>query len=125
MAQLGNNILVFLNGTAIAGTKSNEIQTECEMIEITNMTSAQWRQFVAGRKQWTVSTGFLVLAGADITKLLTVGTTYTLQFRDRAGSNIIEGQAILKTCKISATRGNLATGAFSFQGTGELAVPQQ
>ena len=124
MAQLGNNILVFLNGTAIAGTKSNEIQTDCEMIEITNMTSAQWRQFIAGRKQWTVSTGFLVLAGADITKLLTVGTTYTLQFRDRAGSNIIEGQAILKTCKISATRGNLATGAFSFQGTGELAVPQ-
>jgi len=125
MAQLGNNILVFLNGTAIAGTKSNEIQTDCEMIEITNMTSAQWRQFIAGRKQWTVSTGFLVLAGADITKLLTVGTTYTLQFRDRAGSNIIEGQAILKTCKISATRDNLATGSFSFQGTGELDVPQQ
>ena len=125
MAQLGNNILVFLNGTAIAGTKSNEIQTDCEMLEITNMSSADWRKFMAGRKQWTVSTGFLVLAGADITKLLTVGTTYTLQFRDRAGSNIIEGQAILKTCKISATRGNLATGAFSFQGTGELAVPQQ
>ena len=121
MAQLGNNILVYLNGTAIAGTKSNEIQTECEMIEITNMTSAQWRQFIAGRKQWTVSTGFLVLAGADIKKLLNVGTTYTLRFRDRAGSNIIEGQAILKTCKISATRGNLATGAFSFQGSGELA----
>jgi predicted secreted protein len=121
MAQLGNNILVFLNGTAIAGTKSNEIQTDCEMIEITNMTSAQWRQFIAGRKQWTVSTGFLVLAGADIKKLLNVGTTYTLRFRDRAGSNIIEGQAILKTCKISATRGNLATGAFSFQGSGELA----
>jgi predicted secreted protein len=121
MAQLGNNILVYLNGTAIAGTKSNEIQTDCEMIEITNMTSAQWRQFIAGRKQWTVSTGFLVLAGADIKKLLNVGTTYTLRFRDRAGSNIIEGQAILKTCKISATRGNLATGAFSFQGSGELA----
>ena len=124
MAQLGNNILVYLNGTAIAGTKSNEIQTDCETLEVTNPSSAQWRQFIAGRKQWTVSTGFLVLAGADITKLLTVGTTYTLQFRDRAGSNIVEGQAILKTCKISATRGNLATGAFSFQGTGELAVPQ-
>lgn len=121
MAQLGNNILVFLNGTAIAGTKSNEIQTDCEMIEITNMTSAQWRQFVAGRKQWTVSTGFLVLAGADIKKLLNVGTTYTLRFRDRAGSNAVEGQAILKQCKISAARGSLATGSFTFQGSGELA----
>jgi len=121
MAQLGNNILVYLNGTAIAGTKSNEIQTECDMIEVTNQNSAQWRQYLAGRKNWSVSTGFLVLAGADIKKLLNVGTTYTLRFRDRAGSNIIEGQAILKTCKISATRGNLATGAFSFQGSGELA----
>ena len=121
MAQLGNNILVYLNGTAIAGTKSNEIQTDCDMIEVTNQNSAQWRQYLAGRKNWSVSTGFLVLAGADIKKLLNVGTTYTLRFRDRAGSNIIEGQAILKTCKISATRGNLATGAFSFQGSGELA----
>lgn len=121
MAQLGNNILVYLNGTAIAGTKSNEIQTECDMIEVTNQNSAQWRQYLTGRKNWSVSTGFLVLAGADIKKLLNVGTTYTLRFRDRAGTNFVEGQAILKTCKISATRGNIATGAFSFQGTGELA----
>ena len=120
MAQLGNNILVFLNGTAIAGTKSNEIQTDCEMIEITNMTSAQWRQFVAGRKQWSVSTGFLVLAAADTKKLLDVGTTYTLRFRDRAGTSILQGQAIMKQCKISAARGSLATGAFTFQGSGEL-----
>lgn len=124
MAQLGNNILVYLNGTAIAGTKSNEIQTDCDMIEVTNPNSAQWRQFLAGRKQWTVNTAFLVLSASDTQKLLNIGTTYTLQFRDRSGSSILQGQAILKTCKISATRGNLATGAFSFQGTGELAVPQ-
>ena len=121
MAQLGNNILVYLNGTAIAGTKSNEIQTDCDTIEVTNASSAQWRQFMAGRKQWTVSTGFLVLAGADIKKLLNVGTTYTLRFRDRAGTSILQGQAIMKHCKISAARGSLATGSFTFQGSGELA----
>ena len=124
MAQLGNNILVFLNGTAIAGTKTNEIQTDCEMLEITNMSSADWRQFMAGRKQWTVSTNFLVMASADVTKLLNIGTTYTLQFRDRSGSVIIQGQAILKTCKMNTPKGSLATGSFSFQGSGELAVPQ-
>lgn len=121
MAQLGNNILVYLNGTAIAGTKSNEVQTECDVIEVTNANSAQWRQFLAGRKQWTVSTGFLVLAAADIKKLLNVGTTYTLRFRDRDGTSILQGQAILKQCKISAARGSLATGSFTFQGCGELA----
>lgn len=121
MAQLGNNILVYLNGTAIAGTKSNEIQTECDMIEMTNQNSAQWRQYLAGRKNWSVSTGFLVLAAADTKKLLNVGTTYTLRFRDRAGTSILQGQAIMKQCKISAARGSLATGSFTFQGSGELA----
>lgn len=121
MAQLGNNILVYLNGTAIAGTKSNEIQTECDMIEVTNQNSAQWRQYLAGRKNWSVSTGFLVLAAADTKKLLNVGMTYTLRFRDRAGTSILQGQAIMKQCKISAARGSLATGSFTFQGSGELA----
>lgn len=121
MAQLGNNILVYLNGTAIAGTKSNEIQTECDMIEVTNQNSAQWRKYLAGRKNWSVSTGFLVLAAADTKKLLNVGTTYTLRFRDRAGTSILQGQAIMKQCKISAARGSLATGSFTFQGSGELA----
>ena len=121
MAQLGNNILVYLNGTAIAGTKSNEIQTECDMIEVTNQNSAQWRQYLAGRKNWSVSTGFLVLAAADTKKLLNVGTTYTLRFRDRAGTSILQGQAIMKQCKISAARGSLATGSFTFKGSGELA----
>ena len=36
MAQLGNNILVYLNGNGHAGTKSNEIQTDCETLEVTN-----------------------------------------------------------------------------------------
>ena len=121
MAQLGNNILVYLNGTAIAGTKTNEIQTECDVIEVTNQNSAQWRQYLAGRKNWSVSTGFLVLAAADTKKLLNVGTTYTLRFRDRAGTSILQGQAIMKQCKISAARGSLATGSFTFQGSGELA----
>ena len=124
MAQLGNNIMVFLGGTIIAGTRSNEIQTDCEMMETTNPDSGEWRKFLAGRKQWTGSTAFLVLTASDIKKLLNVGTTYTLQFRDRTGTNVIQGQAILKTCKIESAKGSLVQGSFAFQGTGALAEPQ-
>lgn len=124
MAQLGNNILVYLNGTAIAGTKANEIQIDCETIEITNTTSAQWRKFVAGRKTWTVSTSFLVLASADIKKVLESGTIFTLQIRDRQGSAILQGQAILKTSKMSFPMAALATGSISFQGSDELQIIQ-
>lgn len=125
MAQNGNNILVYLNGTAIAGTRSNKIHTDCETIEVTNPNSAEWRLFRAGRKQWTVNVGFLVLASTDARKSLNIGTTYTLQFRDRQGTVLLSGQAIMKQCEIDFVRGNLATGSFSFQGSGELAVPQQ
>lgn len=124
MAQLGNNILVYLNGTAIAGTKVNEIQIDCETIEITNTSSAQWRKFIAGRKTWTVSTSFLVLASADIKKVLESGTIFTLQIRDRQGSAILQGQAILKTSKMSFPKTALATGSISFQGSDELSIIQ-
>lgn len=118
----GNNILIYLGGTAIAGTKSNEIQTDCDMIEVTNPSSGAWRQYVAGRKEWTVQTSFLVTAVTNIRQLLNVGTSYTVVFKDRASTSgaSVTGTAILKTCKISAIRGNLVTGSFAFQGTGTL-----
>ena len=120
MALLGNNILVYLNGTVIAGTRSNKIQTECEMMEVTNPGSADWKLFHAGRKQWAVNVGFLVLASTDARHALNSGTTYTLQFRDRQGTVLLSGQAIMKQCEIDYVQGSLATGSFSFQGSGEL-----
>ena len=32
MAVLGNNVIVYMNGTAIAGTKSDELQVDCDTI---------------------------------------------------------------------------------------------
>ena len=109
-----------MNGTAIAGTKSNQLKTDCQMIEIANPSSGEWQQFMAGRKNWSVQTSFLVTAVADIRKLLTIGTTVTLVFRDRSNTSSVSGQAIVKSCTIESTRGSLAHGDFAFQGTGEL-----
>lgn len=120
MAINGNNIYVTQNGTIIAGTKSNEIQTESEMIEISNPSSGDWRQYMAGRKNWSIQVSFLVTAVANIRQLLNVGTQYTLVFRDRAGSTSVTGTALLKTCKITSTKGSLVQGSFAFQGTGQL-----
>lgn len=116
----GNNILIYMNGSAIAGTKSNDVQTECETIEISSPSIGDWRAFMAGRKSWSVQTSFLVTATSSVRQLLNVGTSYTLVFRDRTNTYSVSGTAILTTCKITATRGNLCTGSFAFQGTGAL-----
>ena len=118
----GNNIFVTLGCTIIAGTRSNEIQTDCDMIEISNPNSGDWRQYMAGRKDWSVQTSFLVTNVTNIRQLLNIGTSYNLVFRDRNSTSgaSVSGTAILKTCKISSVRGNLVTGSFAFQGTGAL-----
>lgn len=125
MAINGNNIIIgTMSGTTftpLAATKSNEIQSDCEMIEISSQSVGDWRAFMAGRKSWSVQTSFLVTAASDIRKVLTVGTSYTLLLRDRTNTSSVTGTAILQTCKISAIRGNLCTGSFVFKGNGALA----
>ena len=124
MAINGNNIIITLNGTAIAGTKTNEIQSDSETIEITSATDQTWKAFIAGRKSWSFTAGFLLLDNADVRKLLTVGTKYTviIKARNSVTHDQLTGSAILKTCKFTASRGKLSEGSFSFQGTGPLHI---
>ena len=122
MAVLGNNIIVFMNGQAIAGTKSDEIQVDCETIEIASATDQAWTHYISGRKSWSLTVGWLVLANTDVRKALLVGSSVTIKIKGRgeSDSNGVTGAAILKTVKITATRGNLAQGSFAFVGNGPL-----
>ena len=122
MATLGNNILVLMGGTAIAGTKSNEIQVDCETIEIASSTDQEWTHHLAGRKSWSLTVSWLLLANTDVRKALQVGSSVTIKFKGRGATdaNGLSGSAIIRTCKISAVKGNIATGSFQFVGNGAL-----
>ena len=122
MAVLGNNILVFMNGQAIAGTKSDEIQVDCETIEIASATDQAWTHYISARKSWSLTVGWLVLANTDVRKALLVGSTVTIKIKGRGDTdaNGLQGSAIIRTCKITAVRGNLAQGSFAFVGNGPL-----
>lgn len=124
MAITGNYIMVLRDGVLIAGTKSNEVQSACDMEEVSSPLTGTWREYKSGKKGWTVGVGFLILAMSNATELLSVGETYTLRFCDRNG-NGVEGTALLKTCNIRATIGTLAQGSFAFQGTGPLVEVEQ
>ena len=121
MAVLGNNIIVYMNGTAIAGTKSDELQVDCETIEIASATDQGWTHYISGRKSWSLTVGFLVLANADIRKVLNNGSNVTLKIMGRGDNNsAITGNAIMRTHKMTFTRGNLAQGSIQFIGNGPL-----
>ena len=122
MAKTGNYIIVYRGGTAIAGVKSNEIQGDCDMIEVASTTSGSWKEYIAGRKEWSVNVSYLLLTDSDMLQLLNEGTAYTLKIggRSATNANMVTGTAILKTCRIVATQGNLAQGSFVFKGSGAL-----
>lgn len=115
----GNNIIVLWDGTPIGAAKSGEINSGVDTIEVASSTTGQWRTFIAGRKDWSVSVGYLVLADTGLADLLKVGTTYTIKVSGR-GTGYVTGSAVLTTCKITANRGNLVTGSFAFRGSGAL-----
>lgn len=121
MAANGNTLLIYANGTLIAGTKSNEIKTLCDLIETS--TSSRWRSYIAGRKSWSVTVGYLVAsAAAGVNALLTVGGSYTISIRNRSGSTIASGAAICEEATVRAVKGSLMQGTFTFRGNGTLST---
>lgn len=122
MAVLGNNIIVYMNGQAIAGTKSDEIQVESDTIEVASATDQEWTHYISGRKSWSLTVGWLVLANQDVRKMLLAGSVVTIKIKGRGESDSsgVTGSAILRTVKVTATRGNLAQGSFAFVGNGPL-----
>ena len=124
----GNNIFISLTGSAVpfAATRSNEIQSECEMIEISSPNISNWRQYISGRKEWSFTVNWLVGNNSGVDQLLNVGTQYNIAIYKRVGNTntkVLQGTALLKTCKINATRGNIASGSFQFVGNSALTAP--
>lgn len=130
MAVLGNNIYISVGvGTSssiIAGTKTNSIKVGAEMIEVSSPLSDKWKEFIAGRNEWSFTVGYLVLQDSQVLDLLNVGTKVNIQVVGRNGTSavvLLQGDAFIKEFDMNLTRGNLAQGSCSFQGTGPLTAP--
>lgn len=118
----GKKIIVKVGGTAIAGAKSCEISIKGDQIETASPTTGEWRDFIAGRKEWSVTCGHLIPASGTPLKsnAAMVNTVVTLIIETDMTGDTLTGQAIVETWKASGTVGNLATGTFQFRGKGAL-----
>lgn len=116
----GNYIVISVNGTPIAACKSGELQNGCEAIEIASATQQTFKEFLAGRAEWSVNANYLVTTAANLEDVLLVRSTVTISIADRAGTVTMQGQAIVTGCKQTYTRGNIANGSFQFKGTGAI-----
>lgn len=116
----GRDVMIYRDDVLIAGTRANELQVGCETIEIASETTADWREYVAGRKDWQMSVSTLLSTTADLEDALTIGTVVRLVFRDREGTGGVQGRAIVEQYKATANVGDIVKGSFQFKGTGAL-----
>lgn len=131
MAQNGNDLIVYYGTTAIARTKSNDVQVDAELIEVSSPLTGLWENYITGRKSGTISVSYLVVGdssaigvsgGNGVRDLLQAGNSFTLKFKQRGADDSagVSGTFILKTVKITAQRGALVQGSFQFVLNGEL-----
>ena len=122
----GKDIIIILsqNGTALASTavKSHDITTAADTIEKASSTQQTWREYVTGRKGWSINMSYLVNAGAKIHWELLIGETFNVTISDINSSYRLVGIAILETAKQTYTVGNLANGSFVLKGSGPLST---
>lgn len=127
----GRNLIVSIDGRAIAAARSCDVVVSSDTIETSSPTSGLWRDYIAGHKGWSVAVGCLLDAYAiggieQIQSVLWAGTDMvgkkvTLSWSELGSSlNRVSGQAIIDTWRVTGTVGNLCQGSFSFTGTGVL-----
>lgn len=117
----GGMFIVKATGLNIYGAKSDDIEVVCGTNEVVSPTQGNWREFIAGRKEWQLTTNYLLQStGNEIDKVLNVGIKYPVMFIDTTSDHMLAGEAIMVSAKISAIKGNLVTGSFQFKGTGAL-----
>ena len=85
----GNDIIIgTMSGstfTALAAVKGHEIQSGADVIEKASATQQDWKEHIAGRKEWGISMNYLVLGNArtNVRDVLKAGTTYVLRVKDQ------------------------------------------
>ena len=120
----GNDLILkdSSNGIVLAASKSLELNINGETIEVGRTSGEMWRQFITGRKDWSISVSTLVGSGQFTASAAMIGQTYGVKFVDgqSATAALLSGTCICKQVKISVQKGSIAKGSFVFQGTGAL-----
>jgi predicted secreted protein len=128
MAFLGKDLKILTPitggyGTIIAASRSCEVNVEGDQLEVSSPNDGQWHHYIASRKGWSISVGYLLGAGTFPTEVAMVNTTVTIVVSD--GTTKMQGSAIVKSWHASGNLGNLATGSFVFLGNGPLSPVTQ
>lgn len=56
----GRNLIIAVDGSTIAGSKSCSVDVQADTIKVSSPTDGEWEHIIAGRKSWQVQTSHLL-----------------------------------------------------------------
>lgn len=122
--QKGNDLIISADGAALAASKSCSIDMEVDTKEVALAGAGSSKSYIAGRASWSITTNHLVGDTGKVEDMLRrVGKVFELSVNMRSAppdAESMRGMAICIQCKITATRGSLIQGSFTWKGTGPL-----
>lgn len=125
---LGRNLILSVNGQALAAAKSCQVRIKIDTIEVSSPTSSKGRTYRPGRMEWEITaTKFVTSVRLDAGVLgKTVSVSFGLRDDDAAtgiaATDNISGQALITQWDCTAAVGNLASGSFRFKGQGDITL---
>lgn len=123
MFRNGTDLLIYVDGVAVAAAKTCRISMSADMIETASPTNGKYRTFLPGMVEWSVSTTSLIVTVHD--KFEIIGNEVRLsfvmrdQFKNLSGDRMT-GQALVEKYEVTGAVRSLCTGSFVFRGIGEL-----
>jgi len=127
---IGKDFQILVDGSVMAFAESFEYSLDKKEIDVTNLSSAGWDEFVLGSKGWSGSMNSLIVRTADTSRgydyllnaYLTSDASMAVAFKPTIASNsYVTGGAYLTSLKVSNSGLNSQTTySATFKGTGPL-----
>mgnify|MGYP006874806189 CR=1 FL=1 len=122
----GNDLLISLDGVAIAGSKECSIEVDSDFREVSSPSSGKFRTYKPGRKGWSVRVNSLIPDDETVcSRLLKTGNLYELSayVRNNAEFDRVTGYAYLQHADAQGSTGGLVNGSWVFLGNGAFTMP--
>jgi predicted secreted protein len=125
---LSKTAAITYGGVAIIKLTGWTLEVNKETVDITNLDSAGWKEFLVDLKDWSISFDGLTTRTGNgdyeelLVDMLATDTAVAVTITDSDASTTISGSAFLTTLPLTGAVGDKQTFSGNLQGTGALSI---
>ena len=120
----GLEVLLYVGNNKVGGQRGASLSMSADEIDTTNKTTGQYKTFLVGLKEWSISCDGIVFtddAGYDaLVEAFLAGETVKVQLKNEAGSFAYEGDVAIASMDFDAQYDDALTYSCELKGASAL-----